>query len=289
MLVFGEHRDTDRQTDREQGAEHRPARPFEVGEQLARSIRRGAAYPEQHGQQHEQHDQRRCDTAANTAECRRAELAVDEDVVERDIQQQAENPDHHARARVAEAVAVATQHLVQPDRRKAAGNGAQVAHAGIDQRGFDVHPVQHRLGVPHQDGAQAAEAAAHPQRLAHQRADLAVVSGAETLRHVRCGCQDHAGQEQKNRHPDGIAQGHCRQIVRTDPTRHHRIDEAHRRVGQLSDHHRQGKGEEGAQLGPHPAGSRLRRHCIVPVVYKERGSLRRTTAGRKAEKRRRGV
>ena len=159
---LGEYRDTDRHADRQQPAEFGPGGAVKTLEQPAGSVIFGTAYPEQHGQGHEQHDQPGCPAAADAAHGRHAELAVDEDVIERDVQQQAEDADHHAGPSVPEAVAVAAQHLVQRHRRKAARHGAQIGHAGFDQCLLDLQQMQHRLGVPHQHRSQAADTHAHP-------------------------------------------------------------------------------------------------------------------------------
>gem|GEM_PF-6372971 len=257
----------DGHADRQQATKHRPARALEVGEQLACLIGRRTLHPDGHGGQHEQHHQCRGYAATHTTQRRHTELAVDEHVVQRDVQQQAENADDHARPWVTQSVAEATQYLIQRHGREAAGDGAQVCHGWIDQGGFDLHQMQHRLRVPHQQCTADADANAHPQGLAHQRADFGVMPGAEALGNVGCGGQGNAADQQVDRHPDRVAQRDGSQVVRTDAAGHHGIDKAHGSAGQLSDHHGQGEGEEGAQFKADPSESKLSGHCEAFQLY----------------------
>ncbi|MNP06241.1 hypothetical protein D3C76_982150 [compost metagenome] len=80
-------------------------------------------------------------------------------------------------------------------------------------------------------------------------------AGTEALGDFRRGGQQRAGHQQEHRHPDRVAQRHRRQVARPDPAGHHRIDEAHRRGGQLRDHDRQGQAEQVFQLQADPGGA----------------------------------
>ena len=150
---------------------------------------------------------------------------------------------------MAQAIAEAAQHVVQRHRRETAGHRAQVAHGGLNQRIIDLHPVQHRFGIPQGDSAQQAYSQRQPQGLAHQRTDLAVVAGTKALRHLGCGGQQHAGHQQEHRYPQRVAQCDRGQIARADAASHHGIDKAHGGMRQLGNDDRDGEGEQGAQFG----------------------------------------
>ena len=115
-------------------------------------------------------------------------------------------------------------------------------------------------------------------------------ASAEAFRHVRRGGQDHSGGQQEDRHPDRVAQGDGREIMRTDTPGHQSVDEAHGGIGQLRDHHGEGKGEEGTQFAAYPSESRLSRHFrAIRTVYKRHASLRAPKRGRKPHRCSRGL
>ncbi|MNY56486.1 hypothetical protein D3C86_1925690 [compost metagenome] len=74
-------------------------------------------------------------------------MAIDEDVVQRNVQRQPAQAQDHGRARAAEAVTEAAQHMVDSDGGQAAGDAVQVLHARVDQLGIDFHQVQDRFGA----------------------------------------------------------------------------------------------------------------------------------------------
>ena len=104
---LGEHRDADRQADRHQRADGRAIRPLPAREQLAGAVDRGLVHPEQHAEKHEPHHRAGGPAAAGAAHLRHAEVAVDQRVVDRDVQQQPADPQHHARPGPSQAVGVA--------------------------------------------------------------------------------------------------------------------------------------------------------------------------------------
>ena len=165
-------------------------------------------------------------------------MAVDEDVIQRNIQRQTTQAEHHAWAGSAQAVAEAAQHVEQCRGGKTAGNPPKVLHAGLDQHRVDFHQVQHRFGAQQQRRRDQPDRQRQPQCLTHQRADFCGMTGPMMLCNLGRGRQQDSGHQQVNRHPDRVAQGHGCQIPWADTARHHRIDEAHGGVGQLSDHDR---------------------------------------------------
>ncbi len=121
-------------------------------EQLARSIDAAPSAPAGHAQGHHPHHDRRGPAAADAAHGRHAEVAIDEHVVQRNVQRQAAQAQDHRRAGAAQAITEAAQHMVERDRRQAAGDAVQVMHAGADQFGIDLHHAQDRLGAQQQAG-----------------------------------------------------------------------------------------------------------------------------------------
>ena len=245
---LGEHRDADRQADTQQALDHRPLRPVETAEQFTRLVRRRPALPTGHAQRHDPHHDRRGPTAADAAHGRDTEVAINEDVVQRNIQRQPAQTQHHRRAGTAQAIAETAQHMVNGDGRQAAGDAMQILHARANQFGVDLHDAQNRFGTEQNAGRHQPHHQRQPQRLTHDRADFAVGAGAETLGDFRRGGQQSTGHQQEHRHPDRITQGHGGQVTRPDPPGHHGIDEPHGRGRQLRDHDRQRQGEQVLQL-----------------------------------------
>ncbi|MCY1423944.1 hypothetical protein D9M71_396720 [compost metagenome] len=245
---FGEHRDANGAADGEQAFDHRPLRLVESAEQLARFVRRRASHPTQHAQQHEPHHQAAGPTAAHATQGRQAKVAVDQDVVEWNVEQQSADAQHHARAGAAQAIAEAAQHVVDGNGGEAESDALEVTHARVDQVFVHAHQLQYRAGVDQQQGAAEAHDQGEPERLAHQRADLLQFASAEALGHLGGGGQENAGHQQEHRNPDGVAQGYGGQVAGADAAGHHCIDEAHGGVGKLGDHDGCGQLEQRAQL-----------------------------------------
>jgi len=192
--------------------------------------------------------------------------AINEHVVQRDIQRQGTQTEDHCRAGATHAVAEAAQHVIERDRWQTGGNAVQVLHARRDQFRVDLHDVQDRLGSDQHAGGHQADHQRQPQRLTHNRSDFAVSAGAEALGHFWRGRQQGAGHQQKHRHPDRIAQRHGGEVSRPDAAGHHGIDEAHGGGRQLRDHDRQRQGKQVFQLQANP-GRAVERACGGGVSY----------------------
>ena len=265
---FSEHGDTDGQADTEQSLENRPLRPFKMAVHLTRLIDRTAHRPDHHAQGHEPHHDRRGPAATHAAHGRHAKMAVDEDVVERNVQCQRDQAQHHARPGFAQPVTEPAQDAVNRHRGHAAGNPVQIAHARLDQVGGDLHPVQQRFGN-HQDPGRAQPGdERQPQGLAHNRADFAMGVGAITLGDFRGGGQQNPRHQQKHRHPHRVAQRHRCQIARPDAPGHHGVDKPHGRRGHLGNDDGKRQGKQGAHFCAHPrraadrGGSKIRRNSV---------------------------
>ncbi|MNH19996.1 hypothetical protein D3C79_797480 [compost metagenome] len=129
-------------------------------------------------------------------------MAVDQHVVQRNVQQQAQAANDHAWTGAAETIAVAAQYVVQGDTGKAEGDALQITHARIDQLRVDVHHLQDRLGADQQGAGNQADTHCQPQGLAYQWADLALLACTKALCHFRGGGQEDAGHQQEHRNPD---------------------------------------------------------------------------------------
>ncbi|MNL08183.1 hypothetical protein D3C87_1288900 [compost metagenome] len=144
---LGEHRDADGQADAQQAFDHRPLRPVETAEQLARLIGWRPTLPSGHAQGHHPHDDGSGPAAADATHGRDAKVAIDEDVVQWNVQGQAAQAKHHGRAGAAQAVTETAQYAIESCGGKAAGNTVQVLHARTDQLRVNLHDVQNGFGV----------------------------------------------------------------------------------------------------------------------------------------------
>ncbi|MNQ80554.1 hypothetical protein D3C85_955390 [compost metagenome] len=108
--------------------------------------------------------------------------------------------------------------------------------------------MQDRFGAEQDAGRHQTHHQRQPQRLTHDRANLAVRAGAEALGDFRRGGQQCAGHQQKHRHPDRVAQRHGSQVARANTASHDRIDEAHGGGCQLRDDDGRGQGEQATQF-----------------------------------------
>ncbi|MNZ84990.1 hypothetical protein D3C78_1037650 [compost metagenome] len=179
-------------------------------------------------------------------------MAIDQRIVQRDVEQQAAQANDHAWAGAAHAIAVAAQYVIEGNARQAEGDTVQVAHARFDQLWVDFHPVQDRLCAEQQAAAHQSDTECQPQGLACQRTDLVELLCTKALGNLGCGRQQHAGHQQVNRDPDRIAQGHRSQVPWAHPAGHHRIDETHGRGGQLRDDDRHGQAKQPFELQANP-------------------------------------
>ncbi|MNY11882.1 hypothetical protein D3C86_1449340 [compost metagenome] len=84
---LGEDGDTDRQANADQALDHGPFRPVEAHQHTGAGIERGPEGPAGHAQRHEPHHDAAGPAATNTAQGRCAEMAIDQRVVQRDVQQ----------------------------------------------------------------------------------------------------------------------------------------------------------------------------------------------------------
>ncbi|MNF65772.1 hypothetical protein D3C84_475470 [compost metagenome] len=165
-------------------------------------------------------------------------MAINEDVVQWNVQGQAAQAKHHGRAGAAQTVTETAQYAIKSCGGKAAGNTVQVLHARADQLRVNLHDVQNGFGVQQCSRCQEPDQQCQPQRLSNQWTDFTVSAGPETLGDFGGSGQQGAGHQQKDRHPDRVAQGNRREVARTESAGHHRIDETHRRSSELRDHDR---------------------------------------------------
>ncbi len=141
--------------------------------------------------------------AADAAEFRHAELAVDEDVVDRDIHQQAEEADHHAGLGFRQPLALVAHHLEEQVARRPPHDGVQVADGFIRQLRIDVvHHVDDELAVIQHDDQQYGDAGGQPKTLAHLMADTIAAAGTVELSDNRGQRQQQTVAEQDGRQPD---------------------------------------------------------------------------------------
>ena len=186
---FGKDRDADRQANAQHALDHRPLRPIETLEQLAALVRRPPARPACQAEHHHPHRNARGPAAAHAAHGRHSQMAIDEDVVQRDIQRQPAQAHDHARSCAAQAIAETAQHVIHRNGRHACGDAVQVAHGRFDQVRFNLHRVQDGFGAEQQQRRDDADHHRQPQGLAHQWPDLAVLACAEALGDFRRGGQ----------------------------------------------------------------------------------------------------
>ena len=154
---LGEQGDADRQTQTEQAPLHRPVRPLESLEQTTGPVQAGAFQVEDHAGQHEPHDQGSGHTTADTTHGGQAELAVDQHVVGRHIENQTEKTYDHRRFGAGQPVGHAAEGLIEADGGEAQGYCTDITHTLGDQRRIDAGPMQHGLHRAQQQAGEAAQ------------------------------------------------------------------------------------------------------------------------------------
>ena len=249
---LGKDRDADRQAHAEQALEDRPFWPFKMAVDLARLVDGASISPGRHAQRHKPHHNGRGPAAAHATHCRNAKVAIDKDVVDRDIQGQGAEPQDHAWPGFAQAITEIAQHAIQAHGGHAAGDPVQVPHAGCNQLRIDLHQVQQRFCADQDQRRTQAGDQGQPQGLAYDRADFAVGIGAKTLGDLGGGRQQNTRHQQKHWHPDRVAQCHGGQVPRADAPGHHRIDKAHGRGGDLRNDDGERQRQQRAHFGAHP-------------------------------------
>ena len=116
---FEEQRQRYRHADADQALQRRPVWAAEIaGLAFDVALRRRALHVAAHHQEHDPVDAAGGDAAADAAQLRHAEFAVDEDVVDRDIHQQAEEADHHAGLGFGQPLALVAHHLEEQVTRR---------------------------------------------------------------------------------------------------------------------------------------------------------------------------
>ena len=100
---------------------------------------------DEYGAEFEPHDRGRGPSAPLSAELRRAQLPVDQGVVEACVQREGKAGDHHRTDRASHAFRRVTQHDVADSRRHAGRRGAQIPVAHVGR--FRVDTEQREQGL----------------------------------------------------------------------------------------------------------------------------------------------
>ncbi len=201
---FKEQRQRHRHADADQALQRRPVRAAEIA-RLAFDValRRCALHVPAHHQEHKPVDAAGGDAAADAAQLRHTELAVDKDVVDRDIHQQAEEADHHAGLGFGQPFALVAHHLEEQVTRRPPHDGVQITDGFIRQLRIDVvHHVDDELAVIQHHDQQHGHAGGQPKTLAHLVSDAIAPPGAVELGDNRSQRQQQAVAEQDGRQPD---------------------------------------------------------------------------------------
>ncbi|MNH19150.1 hypothetical protein D3C79_788760 [compost metagenome] len=191
---------------------------------------------QQHGPEHDGGGH----AAADPAEFRHAEVAVNEDVVGGDVDRQPDKPDHHGGHGMGEPLAEVAQHLEQHEGGQAPQDGVQVTGGLLRHHGIHIHELQRQrteVECQHGDGGHHQR---QPEALVHGRADLVPFAGPVELGNDGGERHDDALHQQDDRQPEAGGHRHGGEIHGADLTRHHGIDEVHGDLGHLG--HQYGAG-----------------------------------------------
>ncbi len=237
---------------RSSACEALPVRRAEAVAQAEARVERVAPHHHDRRQQLAPHDDRGGDAAALGAERRQGERAEGrrqgeaehQQGVDRHLQRQAAELQHHHRLRPRDGdVEAAVGHEHQRGGQ-GAGEAAQVAAHLLGDRRLGPRQGEERLGQEQHRAAEDRQRERQPDRLLGLVAALAMPAGAEQLAGDRPDRQDHAHQADEDRDVDRAADRQRRQVERRGAGGHDRVDGAERQHRDLADEHRPGERKE---------------------------------------------
>ena len=166
-------------------------------------------------------------------------MPINENIVNRNVHQQAEKSHHHRRFGFGQTFTLVTGYLEEQIPRRAPQQRAQVADGFICQRRVDVmHGANNVSRVPEHDHNQNGDAARQPETLAYLMGNTIAAPGTIELRnHWRQG-QQQSVTKQNGRQPDRCANGDGRHVRGAVSARHDGINESHCGLSDLRKNHR---------------------------------------------------
>ncbi len=207
----------------------------ELGEQVDLLEVAGELHIDDHRQQHGPQHDGGGHAAADPAQFRHAEQAVDEDGVGRDVDRQPHEADHHGRHGVGEPLTEVAQHLEQHEGGQPPQDGVQVAGGLGGHHGIHLHELQRQRAEIERHHGDGGDHQRQPEALVHRRAHLVPFAGAIELGDDGGECHDDALHQQDHRQPEAGGHRHGGQIDGADLSRHHGIDKVHGDLGHLGD------------------------------------------------------
>ena len=207
----------------------------QLGEQVDALEVGRALHIDDHRQQHGPEHDGSGYAAADAAEFRHAEVAVNEDVVGGDVDREPHEPDHHGRHGVGEPLTEVAQHLEHHEGGQAPQDGVQVAGSLGRHDGIHVHELQCQgaeVECHHGDGR---DDEGEPEALVHGGAHLVLLASAVELGNDGGEGHDDALHQQDDRQPEAGRHRHGGKIHGAHLSRHHGIDEVHGDLGHLGD------------------------------------------------------
>ena len=214
-------------------------------------------------QVHQQGDGRRSvrqgggPAATHAPHGRQAELSVDENVVQGQVDQGAEHRKCHDHPGVPEPVRQASQGVHQQHGGNAPGEGIQVALGYACGGGLHLQHRQHRLYVGQQQHHHYGAGQGDVQPLPGSRHDLAGGAGTVVAGNDRLQRAEHAHEKQEQRHPQAAADADTGQVFGTGVAGHHGIDDTIGHLGQLGNQDGAAQNSQGFPFSKGAADQRL--------------------------------
>ena len=176
---FEKQRQRNRQSQLHQAFKHVQVRSAEAFIATDIAHRTGATYPGDHAEEHHPVNGCRRHAAADAAQLRHAKVAVDKDIVNGNIDQQADKSHHHPRFGFRQAFALVTSDLEEEVAGGAPQQRAQVAYRFFSEGRVDiVHRADDVPGVPQHDHNQQRNESRQPEPLTNLMGNAVAAAGA---------------------------------------------------------------------------------------------------------------
>ena len=254
---FHEDGEADGHADAQDVANAGPVGLHPIGNQMKLAEGLAAVQVDQHGDGGDTVGDGCGPATANAAHGGKPEFAVNEDVVQRQINQGAENGKRHDHPGMSQTVGQAPEGVNQQQGGYAPGKGVQITLG--DAGGVRVEFQQGQDGVDigqqqrHHHGAGRRNVDALPGG-GH---DLLGGAGTVVAGNDRLQGAEHTHEKQEKRHPQAAADTHGREIFGTGVAGHHGIDHTIGHLRHLGNQNRAAQNSQGFPLGQHALNQRL--------------------------------
>ncbi|CFW71417.1 Uncharacterised protein [Salmonella enterica subsp. enterica serovar Bovismorbificans] len=113
-------------------------------------------------------------------------MAIDKNIVHRNIHQQAQKSHHHTRFGFGQTFALVSRYLKEKVSWRAPQQRAKITHGFIGQRRINImHRADNVSGIPQDDHHQHGDKARQPEPLSNLMRDTLTTAGAIELRNHR--------------------------------------------------------------------------------------------------------